>query len=132
MNPFQEKVREFHRKFGMRAPSSPTLEDYPFALRAKLIAEEAEEFIQACEAKDQVEMIDALCDLIYVACGGANEMGIDLEPFFDEVHRTNMSKLGPDGEPIRREDGKITKPFGWTPPDIEGVLARVIAQRNSG
>jgi predicted HAD superfamily Cof-like phosphohydrolase len=70
---------------------------------------------------DLVEAIDGMCDLLCVVYGTAAEFGIDLAPFWDEVHRTNMAKAG---GPVR-EDGKRLKPPGWTPPDIAGVLAAV-------
>lgn len=70
---------------------------------------------------DRVEQIDALIDILYVTYGMATEMGVDLEPFFDEVHASNMRKVG---GPID-ERGKRLKPPGWTPPDIEGVYRRL-------
>lgn len=66
-----------------------------------------------------VAVIDGLCDLLCVVYGAAAEFGVDLAPFWDEVHRTNMAKAG---GPLR-EDGKRLKPPGWVPPDIAGVLA---------
>jgi hypothetical protein len=123
----------------IRCPLTPRIDDFPFELRCKLIAEESAEFTEACgfpmtaqpwlhsvrpaRDPDWPEMIDALCDIIYVTMGAACAMGIDLDPFFDEVHRSNMAKVG---GPVR-DDGKRLKPAGWTPPDIAGVLARVIA-----
>jgi predicted HAD superfamily Cof-like phosphohydrolase len=90
-------------------------------LRAELIREEARETVEAIERLDIVEAIDGMCDLLVVTYGTAVEWGIDLEPFFDEVHRTNMAKAG---GPIRA-DGKQLKPEGWTPPDIAGILRRM-------
>jgi predicted HAD superfamily Cof-like phosphohydrolase len=66
-------------------------------------------------------MVDALCDLLYVTYGAAVDLGVDLQPFFAEVHRSNMAKVG--GR--KREDGKWLKPAGWTPPDIAGLLSRL-------
>jgi predicted HAD superfamily Cof-like phosphohydrolase len=71
-------------------------------------------------------MIDAICDLLYVTYGAAIALGIDVEPFFAEVHRSNMSKLGLDGKPIYREDGKVTKPSSWSPPNLRAVLANEV------
>jgi predicted HAD superfamily Cof-like phosphohydrolase len=69
-------------------------------------------------AESLVEVIDGLCDIVYVALGTAATFGVDLDPFFREVQRSNMAKAG--GE--RREDGKRLKPPGWTPPEIERIL----------
>jgi predicted HAD superfamily Cof-like phosphohydrolase len=131
----QRQVEEFHRAFGVTIGESPAIRDA--ALRARLILEEAAEAAEALvggraaqalvdelkfndEAKpDLVAAIDALCDIPYVTYGTAVAMGIDLEPFFDEVHRSNMAKIG---GPVRA-DGKRLKPPGWRPPNIAGVLA---------
>lgn len=119
----QEMVAEFHRTFGAHAPQAPDLllKDFPGELRIKLIQEEAEEFAQAVRAQDLPEIIDALCDLLYVTYGAGVALGIDLEPFFVEVHRANMTKVGGH----RREDGKWMKPASWRPPDIAGLLERL-------
>lgn len=89
-------------------------------LRASLIEEESLETIAALRNNDLLGTIDGLCDLLYVTYGTAVSMGLDLEPFFDEVHRSNMTKIG---GPIR-PDGKRLKPPGWDPPDLAKVLAR--------
>jgi predicted HAD superfamily Cof-like phosphohydrolase len=126
-------VEEFMKVGGQKIPHSPgDLDDYPFALRARLIQEEAGEYTRASGigpypvlqkkylTPSKLEMIDALCDLLYVTYGTASAMGIDIEPFFAEVHRANMNKF-PGGKVCRRGDGKIVKPEGWQPPDIMGV-----------
>lgn len=119
MNRMQDQVEDFHRKFGQPLASDPAAPAIRRPdLRAALIAEEAEETCDAIEAGDLVAAIDGLCDLIYVALGTASEFGIDLEPFFDEVHRSNMAKVGGS----TREDGKILKPEGWKPPNLESIL----------
>lgn len=92
-------------------------------MRAELIREEAAETVKAIEDGDLVAAIDGLCDLLYVTYGAAVEWGIDLAPFWDEVHRTNMAKVGGP----TRGDGKKLKPPGWTPPDIAGILGRMLA-----
>ena len=120
MNYYQACVRTFMKAVGQPTPTKPILDEdvYPFDLRARLILEEAEEFDLASNEKDWPQMIDALCDILYVTYGAANAMGIDLDDFFQEVHRTNMEKLkGP-----MRADGKQLKPEGWKPPDIKGLL----------
>ena len=71
--------------------------------------EEFSELCQAIEDRDMVQIADALTDLLYVIYGAGHSFGIDLDECFDEVHRSNMSKLGEDGRPIYREDGKGTK-----------------------
>jgi predicted HAD superfamily Cof-like phosphohydrolase len=121
MTPEQAMVAEFHRRFGSPPPGQPDLERFPGALRVRLIQEEADEFAQAVAEGDVAEMVDALCDLLYVTYGAAVDLGVDLEPFFAEVHRSNMAKVG--GR--RREDGKWLKPAGWMPPDIAGLLSRL-------
>jgi len=100
------------------APAKPVpLAQYNGELRCALIEEEAREFRDAWAARDRLEMIDALCDLLYVTAGAAVEMGVELRPFFEEVHASNMRKIG---GPVRA-DGKHLKPPGWTPPDLQRV-----------
>ncbi len=122
MNGAQAQVLEFHRAMSLSAPEGPApLDSYNGELRVSLIDEEAAEFRAAWERRDRIAMIDALCDIVYVAYGAAVEMGIDLEPFFDEVHRSNMEKTG---GAVRR-DGKQLKPDGWEPPAILSLYERL-------
>lgn len=123
MNNHQEKVREFMQAFGQPAPARYSPHVYPVNLRASLIEEEAREFCEASKKGDYIEMIDAMCDLLYVTYGAAVALGIDLDPFFAEVHRSNMSKLDENGKPVYRADGKVTKPAHWSPPNLRAVLA---------
>ena len=110
MNPHQKKVREFMESFGQDTPDFFSPQGYPSELRAALIVEECMEFGKSSEDNNFVEMIDAICDILYVTYGAAVAMGIDIDPFFEEVHRSNMSKLDPvTKQPIRRKDGKILK-----------------------
>jgi predicted HAD superfamily Cof-like phosphohydrolase len=91
--------------------------------RHNLLQEEWGEFIEANERNDVVGVADALADMIYVAVGTALEYGIPLDKVWAEVQRTNMAKVDPaTGKVSRREDGKILKPEGWTPPDVKGAL----------
>ncbi len=119
MDDSQAMVREFHLACGLGAPARTTLDQFPGALRVRLVEEEAAEFARAVEAGDLVAMVDALCDLLYVTYGAAVALGVDLEPHFAEVHRSNMAKRG---GPVRG-DGKQLKPGGWQPPRLAAILA---------
>lgn len=111
-------VSSFHAKYGCpiaKRPAQLTIKDR--LRRARLICSEAAEFLEACDKDDLAGMVDALADVLYVAYGAAVEMGVDLEPVFAEVQRSNMSKNG-GVDP----GGKILKGDGWSPPDIVGKL----------
>jgi predicted HAD superfamily Cof-like phosphohydrolase len=121
MNP-QQSVREFHEAMGVPAPCEPApLPMCRAALRLQLLTEEGLEACDAVASGDVLATIRELCDVLYVVYGTAVEMGVDLAPFFAEVHAANMRKAG---GPVR-EDGKVTKPEGWRPPD----MARVYRER---
>lgn len=117
----QRDVADFHRALDIEIGQAPAIRRPE--LRAELIREEARETVEAIERGDLVEAIDGMCDLLCVTYGTALEFGVNLAPYWDEVHRTNMAK---QGGPVR-EDGKRLKPPGWTPPDIAGLLARDLA-----
>ena len=102
-------------------PSFP--EDSVQRLRLDLIEEELDELQMAVDNQDMVEVADALTDLLYVVYGAGHAFGIDLDECFCEVHRSNLSKLGPDFKPIKREDGKVLKPDTYSPPDLKTVLS---------
>ena len=120
MSPEQRMVKQFHEKYDAPARSAPTMIDAKDRLRrARLIFTEASEFIEAADRGDFVEMVDALADLLVVVYGAAVEMGVDLEPVFAEVHRSNMSKDGGIDA-----GGKILKGPGFRPPDILGELIK--------
>jgi predicted HAD superfamily Cof-like phosphohydrolase len=122
MNYEQEMVRNFHWKFDVPAPSGPTkLSDAEKKFRFRLIRDELKELGDAFDADDYGEQIDALCDLLYVIYGCAVTMGVDLEGFFDEVHDTNMLKVGG----LRSEDGKILKPEDWEAPKIRDFFNHI-------
>lgn len=121
VHPVQRDVEDFHRALNIPVADTPAIRRPE--LRAELIREEAAETVEAIERGDLVEAIDGLCDLLCVVYGAAAEFGVDLAPFWDEVHRTNMAKVG---GPVRA-DGKRLKPQGWTPPDIAGLLERAAA-----
>lgn len=126
MDDVQKGVRAFHKKFNAPAPSRTTdLSEYRGELRIALLREEVEEFVEAWELRDQVGMLDAIADIIFVANGAAVEMGVDLEPYHQEVLRTNLAKEGSTTDQI----GKITKPVGWEPPRLAEILDQ---QRSKG
>ena len=126
MNPHQHKVREFMQSFGQDTPDCFLPQGYPSELRTALIVEECMEFGKAAEEYNFVEMIDAICDILYVTYGAAVAMGIDIDPFFEEVHRSNMSKLDPvTKQPVRRADGKILKPPTYSPANIKSMLFKL-------
>ena len=119
-----EMVRDFHTAFGQRVGNRPWL---PYGdereLRMRLMKEEMKEYEQAEHNNDITNLAVELADIIYIACGTAVSYGIPLDKVFEEVHRSNMAKLV-DGKPLKREDGKVIKPEGWTPPDIESVIKK--------
>ena len=123
------KVWQFMHSFGQETLRKPTLPDVDLAeLRLDLIQEEVDELAQAIIDQDIVEIADALTDILYVTYGAGHAFGIDLDTCFTEVHRSNMSKLGIDGKPIYRQDGKVLKGRGYTPPQ----LAKIIQSRIQG
>ena len=117
----QRMVREFNVALGCERGSTPAVR--AGELRARLVEEEAAELARALRAGDLVEVVDGCCDLQYVTLGAADACGVPLGAFFDEVHRTNMLKVGGP----RREDGKVCKPEGWEPPKIAMMLASLMA-----
>lgn len=145
MNRWQADVKAFHKETDIDIGGYPPEIRRP-ELRAKIIMEEAAETctalgidvryvlevnrgddtydqlaaVELSGQRDLLEAIDGMVDTIVVVLGTAIEMGIDLDPFWDEVQRANMSKAG--GE--KREDGKQLKPPGWTPPDHAAVIRR--------
>lgn len=117
-------VGEFHTSFGLPLHVMPQEEVDPalVALRVDLLEEEVAEFKQAATDGDLVAVADALGDIAYVLYGTALTYGINLDAVIAEVHRSNMSKLRPDGKPILREDGKVLKPATYTRPNLRRVL----------
>ena len=98
-------------------------EEHIQRLRIDLIEEELDELHLGIDNQDIVEVADALTDLLYVVYGAGQALGIDLDECFQEVHQSNMSKLGEDGRVIKREDGKVLKPDTYFPPDLKSVLS---------
>ena len=114
-------VLEFHQKYGSEFYQTPTLPSTEtLLLRSRLIAEEAAEFISAASQKDMEGMTDAICDLLYVVYGSAVALGVDIEPCFAEVQRSNMSKDGGG----RDGGGKVRKGADYFPPDIKSELVK--------
>jgi predicted HAD superfamily Cof-like phosphohydrolase len=121
-------VAEFHRAFGLGIKDRPSA-DLPLEknlLRYKLMREENEEYLDAATRGDLVEVADALGDMLYILCGTILEHGMQdkIEAVFAEIQQSNMSKLGPDGRPIYRADGKVLKGPDYFKPDIKAVLEK--------
>ena len=121
-----EAVKNFHKSFklGFRETPKADLGLEKNLLRYKLMREENEEYLDAASNGDLVEVADALGDILYILCGTIIEHGLQhkIEEVFNEIQRSNMSKLGKDGEPIYREDGKVLKGPNYFKPDIKQIL----------
>ncbi len=118
-----ELAGDFMESFGQEVLTEPTLPEQNLAkLRLELIREEVEELNVGIEGMDIVEIADALTDILYVVYGAGHAFGIDLDECYQEVHRSNMSKLGADGKPIYREDGKILKGPDYFHPNLKDIL----------
>lgn len=118
-------VEQFMKSFGQEVKDKPEWPDAEtMDLRIDLIAEELEEFKDAIISADGtlVDVADALSDLLYVVYGAGHSFGIDLDKCFAEVHRSNMSKLDEDGNPIYREDGKVLKGPNFTEPNLKEIV----------
>ena len=114
-----EKVRLFMKTFGQEVKTNPSLSTNKINdLRISLINEELDEFREAIKNDNIKEVADALTDILYVTYGAGHAFGIDLDKCFDEVQRSNMSKLGKDGKPIRNEAGKVMKGPNYYKPDL--------------
>lgn len=122
-----KQVTEFHEKFGHLVEDKPKLPALLIlVLRHKMIQEELDEYKEAYEEGDLVKMADALGDMMYLVVGGAIEIGIGskMEEIMDEIQASNMSKLGADGKPIYREDGKVMKGPNYFPPNLKSILEK--------
>ena len=118
-----ELVGDFMQAFGQDVQFEPTWPDFNTReLRLELIQEELDELSDAVADRDMIQIADALTDLLYVVYGAGHAFGIDLDECFQEVHASNMSKLGENGKPIHREDGKVMKGPGYFEPDLESIL----------
>ena len=119
-------VTEFHNAFGLGINEAPKadLGEQKNLLRFNLMKEENEEYLEAATNNDLTEVADALGDMLYILCGTILEHGMQykIEEVFDEIQRSNMSKLGEDGKPIYREDGKVLKGPSYFKPSIKEIL----------
>ena len=119
-------VKEFHKAFKLDYLDKPKadLGIDKNKLRFNLMKEENEEYFEAANNNDMVEVADALGDMLYILCGTIIEHGMEhkIDEIFREIQNRNMSKLGADGSPIYREDGKVLKGPNYFKPDIEGIL----------
>ena len=129
-----EKVKEFNKAFNVELSMFPSLvDDNIYKLREKLMAEENSEYLEACESKDLIGVLDAICDMQYILFGTVIAHGLEdvFVDAFKEVHRSNMSKLDSDGRPVingvqvfdvSKPMGKILKSSLYSPPNIEKFL----------
>ena len=119
-------VAEFHNAFDIESADSPiaNIPSQTVLLRYNLMKEENEEYLDAAQKKDLVEVADALGDMLYILCGTILSHGMQykITEVFNEIQRSNMSKLGDDGKPIYREDGKVLKGPNYFKPDIKSIL----------
>lgn len=123
-----EAVKEFHKAFGLGIKEEPVadLGEAKNRLRFELMKEENKEYLEAANNGDLVEVADALGDMLYILCGTILEHGMQdkIEEVFEEIQKSNMSKLGADGKPIYREDGKVLKGPDYFQPRLDEVLSR--------
>jgi predicted HAD superfamily Cof-like phosphohydrolase len=120
------KVKEFHETFKLEYHETPTgqIDSRFYELRHRLMQEENDEYLEACRKNDLTQIADALGDKMYILFGSIIAHGLQykIEEVFDEIHRSNMSKLDDNGQPIFREDGKILKSSNYFLPDIGEIL----------
>ena len=118
------KVGTFMKTFGQEVKTKPSFStDKINKLRIDLIKEELEELTEAMNNKDLLEVADALTDILYVTYGAGTAFGINLDKCFEEVHNSNMSKLGSDGKPIYNESGKVMKGPNYFKPNLGKFVA---------
>jgi len=121
-----DAVKIFHETYNLNYKVSPiaNIGNKKINLRFKLMSEENEEYLEAAKNNDLIEVADALGDMLYILCGTIIEHGMQdkIEEVFDEIQRSNLSKLGEDGKPIYREDGKVMKGPNYFKPKISEIL----------
>ena len=117
------KVKAFMNTYGQDIKEKASFpEDSIVQLRVDLIEEELNELKEAIKNNDIVEVADALTDILYVTYGAGHSFGVNLDKCFDEVQRSNMSKLGEDGNPIYNDSGKVMKGPSYSPPDLKKII----------
>lgn len=118
-----EQCAEFMRAFGQEVYNHPSIRDKETQeLRYELIREEVQELREGLDKDDLVEVADALTDILYVVYGAGHAFGLDLDACFNEVHRSNMSKLNEDGSVKKRADGKVLKGPNYSPPNLVPII----------
>ena len=118
-----ERVKKFMETFGQEIKQKASFPSNKItSLRYNLIREELEELKEALDNKDIKEVADALTDILYVTYGAGHAFGINLDKCFEEVHRSNMSKLSEEGKPIYNEYGKVMKGPNYSPPDLKKII----------
>lgn len=121
-------VKTFHEAFMIGNEEEPIgqIPEKEYLLRYKLMREENEEYLEAAQNGDLVEIADACGDMLYILCGTLLKHGLQhkIEEVFTEIQRSNMSKLDKDGNPIYREDGKVMKSDQYFKPDIKNILEK--------
>ena len=119
-------VTEFHKAFRLVVNNSPTIDidESTMNLRFSLMDEENKEYLEAIKNNDMIEVADALGDMLYILCGTIITHGMQdvIDKLFEEIQRSNMSKLGNDGKPIYRKDGKVLKGPNYFKPNIAKIL----------
>ena len=119
-----QKVKNFMQTFGQEVKSSPSFSSAKInELRYNLIKEELDEFKQALDNDDLLEVADALTDILYVTYGAGHAFGINLDACFEEVQNSNMSKLDLNGKPIYNEKGKVMKGPNYFKPNLSKFVA---------
>lgn len=123
---YTHAVEQFHEAFGLDYKDQPTIAipQEIVNLRFNLMAEENQEYLEAAQAGDMIEVADALGDMLYILCGTLITHGMQhkIDAVFEAIQESNMSKLGANGKPIYREDGKVLKGPAYFKPDIKGAL----------
>lgn len=134
MKAYLNAVEEFHQAFGIPNGDHPQthVNESIVRLRHRLMSEENDEYLEAALEGNTAEIADALGDQLYILCGTllVHGMGEVIEDVFQAIQASNMSKLGPDGKPIYREDGKVMKGPNYFRPDIASVLESCSARRS--
>ncbi len=125
-----DKVKMFHEAFLIGNEEKPISDigSETYLLRHRLMSEENEEYLEACKNNDLVEIADALGDLLYIWCGSVLKHGLQgvMGEIFDEIQRSNMSKLDKNGKPIFRKDGKVMKSDQYFKPNIKAILEKYV------